>query len=422
MGHLLTARVRSINEWTGHRRLPHSGYAATPADRLVDSVGVNTHLWYDNSVYYNRYSDIIKPALIDMGIRHIRDGVRTGPGFGENGYFYTRVRELTAAGVRHTLTTSYNGAYSTETNWAQLPSVYQWCNGGIVAWTGVNEPDLYGPTGGGWPAATTAAQQNLWNVIQADATQVAAGVQVVSSSPTGSGPTTLGDQSPWCDVVDYHPYEGGRRPGQQVSSGLTQARAMGATEPVVWTECGYHHHLPATGHIPVSLLADGIYTPRMFLEYFRRGVYRSFSYELMDLWSSAGQDARFGWISNGGTPYLAYTATKNLLTVMADPGPAFTPAPLPHRVEGFAAAHTRSLLFGKRDGSHWLAIWRDVDVWNRTTKTDINVAAQPVTVDLAQPRQWSTFRPTTAATVDDEGYGRHIDLQISGEAVLVKVA
>lgn len=37
---------------------------ARRADDFVDSVGVNTHLYYNESVYYKRYNDLIKPKLL----------------------------------------------------------------------------------------------------------------------------------------------------------------------------------------------------------------------------------------------------------------------------------------------------------------------------------------------------------------------
>jgi len=55
--------------------LAPSGHAqpqpARSADSFVDSIGVNTHLYYDDSVYYKNYSDIIKPELQALDISTI---------------------------------------------------------------------------------------------------------------------------------------------------------------------------------------------------------------------------------------------------------------------------------------------------------------------------------------------------------------
>ena len=57
--------------------------AARAADAFVDSVGVNTHLHYNDTVY-NRFDDLIKPKLLASGIRHIRDGAYTYKGIDRN--------------------------------------------------------------------------------------------------------------------------------------------------------------------------------------------------------------------------------------------------------------------------------------------------------------------------------------------------
>ena len=46
---------------------------ARPADAFVDFVGVNTHLGYYDTAYGD-YEHILKPRLLELGVRHIRDG------------------------------------------------------------------------------------------------------------------------------------------------------------------------------------------------------------------------------------------------------------------------------------------------------------------------------------------------------------
>ena len=47
--------------------------SARPADAFVDYVGVNTHLGYSDTTYGD-YEGILKPRLLELGVRHIRDG------------------------------------------------------------------------------------------------------------------------------------------------------------------------------------------------------------------------------------------------------------------------------------------------------------------------------------------------------------
>ena len=46
---------------------------ARPADAFVDFVGVNTHVGYADTTYGD-YEGILKPRLLELGVRHIRDG------------------------------------------------------------------------------------------------------------------------------------------------------------------------------------------------------------------------------------------------------------------------------------------------------------------------------------------------------------
>ena len=54
---------------------PTKGVCETPvsADSIADSVGVNIHLHYDNTVYGN--FPLIQSLLTDLGVRHTRDGL-----------------------------------------------------------------------------------------------------------------------------------------------------------------------------------------------------------------------------------------------------------------------------------------------------------------------------------------------------------
>jgi len=47
--------------------------SARPAAAFVDFFGVNTHLGYSDTAYRD-YEGIVKPRLLELGVRHIRDG------------------------------------------------------------------------------------------------------------------------------------------------------------------------------------------------------------------------------------------------------------------------------------------------------------------------------------------------------------
>ncbi|MBV9334508.1 MAG: hypothetical protein JO243_01345, partial [Solirubrobacterales bacterium] len=67
-------------------------HPAREADAFVDSVGINTHLHYQGTVYDTAFKTIIRPKLLALGIRHVRDGAYTYAGAGPDDFYYQRCR------------------------------------------------------------------------------------------------------------------------------------------------------------------------------------------------------------------------------------------------------------------------------------------------------------------------------------------
>ncbi|MEK7080196.1 MAG: hypothetical protein AAB901_02805, partial [Patescibacteria group bacterium] len=47
--------------------------AARPASDFIDTIGVNIHVGYTDTVYGN-FAGIIKPRLLELGVSNVRDG------------------------------------------------------------------------------------------------------------------------------------------------------------------------------------------------------------------------------------------------------------------------------------------------------------------------------------------------------------
>ena len=67
-----------------------------PPTPFVESIGVNTHTFY-NDTAYNDFG-AIKARLAELGVRHIRENLAL-----ERPDQYERLNELTAMGVKSTL-------------------------------------------------------------------------------------------------------------------------------------------------------------------------------------------------------------------------------------------------------------------------------------------------------------------------------
>jgi hypothetical protein len=101
---------------------------AKSADSFVDSIGVNVHLTYGGTPY-ERFEDLIKPKLKELGIRHIRDGAY------QEEDFFQKVKSLAADGIKATLIFSGNPP-------SEVVATAKKLSGAIEAIEGPNESDL----------------------------------------------------------------------------------------------------------------------------------------------------------------------------------------------------------------------------------------------------------------------------------------
>ena len=140
---------------------------------------------------------------------------------------------------------------------------------------------------------------------------------------------TAGDLSQNADYANGHMYPGGYRPSNEISQITAAIRGSIANKPLVTTEAGYHNAMNTTnGHRPVPEDVAGVYLPRLLLEHYLRGEKRLYSYELIDEFADPGltnPEANFGLLRRDWSPKPAFTAMKNTLALLDDPGPSFTP-------------------------------------------------------------------------------------------------
>jgi hypothetical protein len=138
-------------------------------------------------------------------------------------------------------------------------------------------------------------------------------------------------------------------------------------KPVQSTEAGYHNDIHTGG---LSEEAEGKYTARMFAEFFRRGVYRTYKYELVDE-GQPGREGVFGLLRNDLSEKPSFRAVKNLIAILSDKGPYFQPGTLNYMLNG-SFENVRPILFQKRNGDFYLMAWMEVSSWDFTTKIDLH--------------------------------------------------
>jgi len=406
---------------------------AKRADALVESMCVNTHWRYLDTVYGSEYQGI-KQKLLELGVRHIRDG-------GTSDDFVGKLKQLASKGVKttlvidpHYISLAPNSSYWTKDSPTYInPFVKKVGTNVIDAVEGLNEIDLNyenyywrrsdkqklndNPKSSlYWGKYARSVTKDTWNALKKD--PVTARVKVIGPSLARwyeySSPNPVGDLSAYVDWGNFHPYPHNGNPTDGYFSynslkyyylhgnfpsvnidkyphSLVVYSRPYKSKPMAATETGY---FTGTDNKAISEKVHGKYMPRLFLEYFRKGIVRTCSYELVDEGKDLGwMEANFGLLRNDVSPKPAYTALKNLINLFQDRGPSFTPGSLNYTLAvNPPPAYNRKeyvhdLLLQKRDGSFYLALWHEIsnaDISRKPTR-EIAPPPMPTTVSFKTP-------------------------------------
>jgi hypothetical protein len=369
--------------------LPSAVYAQKTwqANRFVGSVGINVHLHFNDTLYRDNFP-LIKSRLLELGVRHIRDGLVDAT---EWTTYYDRLNELGAAGIKCTLIVHPDDDIAL---WLDYPSRVPEC---FHAYEGPNEFDLNRRRLPDWVEVlrdTVIRLGSIRDVPGLDRYQVYG-----PSLITKKAYNDLGDISPYIDVANTHHYFAGRNPETRgwgphgygsMNFNLRLVDHYSAPMPIVTTEAGYRDDPDAEAGRPsgegtidtVPLDIAGIYMPRILLMKFRAGYKRTFLYELADYWKSGS----YGLLDEQGAPKPAFTAVKNLLNLLSDPGPQFSVTPLDYSIDD-APGSLYDMAFQKRDGRYYIALWMGVESWDPIALQYRNPKPRTVTLDLPEAMQ-----------------------------------
>jgi len=353
---------------------------STPAfaDRFADSVGVNVHMHYAGTLYTD--FELVRARFAELGVRHLRDGLYdTGTTWQ---VYYDRHNALGAMGVKGLFTVAAPSVpeETLRTYPARLSSSFE-------AYEGINEYDLSGVTT--WPSLLRQSMVQLHALRQQPSlSKFPLYGPALSMSPAAFD--ALGNVSAYYDVANLHYYMAGRHPGTygwgdggygSIDWNLAFAKRYAPGKSIVTTETGYWDD-PAVGDSAPAAIV-GRYMPRLLLEQFRKGVQRTYIYELIDD-PTPGISARsgFGMIAADGSSKPSFRAVAGLMRVFSDRGADVTPQSFTYSLEG-GDANLRQMAFQKRDGTMLLALWIETasfDVGSRQM-----IAVPPQTVRISAP-------------------------------------
>ncbi len=427
---------------------------AIATERFIDSLGVCTHWGYGDTVYGQNYP-AVKQALIDLGIRHVRDGL-----------FSNRPQDLAASGIKTTmvadLPNNYNGSIA---DVQSLVSQVQSANGtvpgsAIDSIEGPNEPDFFwsrfGKTynGSGFPNGPVQYLKDLYTTAKGNSATASLSIYGIALGQTygyGGNPLANGSLAGSVDNGNFHPYPGGNPfsfhysydtidwyigHGPQPSANIDEwpfafdvYQPPYGIKPMVATETGYY---TGSANGSQSQTAFAKYVPRLFLEYFRRGVRRTFDYELIDLFNDLGNDQdNRGLLYNNITPKPAFTALQSLIALIQEPGATFVPAnaQLAYTVTppaGYGSTqYVHHLLMQKSNGIYYLVIYHEIgdscaydSAGNALTGADRDITPPDMPCSISLP---STITGAILYSFDANWKLQPSNLPITSQAIQVNV-
>lgn len=385
--------------------------AQSSADSFVSSASVQTHLGYSGGVYDTQWSTVIRPRLLELGVRHIRERM------GTNATVIARTKDLAANGIKLTAGCWADGDYTDASQCVAKANAYG--PETIDAFDGQNEMEQLGT---GWEVKFTNWQKAQWQAYQASPVWRTRPVFANTLAHYQSA-ASLGDLSGYMTHGNVHSYPCGVNAQCLPSNVKTWQQAwdrIDGADPEVATETGIHT-CPTCAGIGMSPLAQAKLVSRLWFEYWNAGVYRTNYYELIDQGvSTSDREKNWGLLQNNGTPKPSFTVTKNIIALLKDPG-GHQPVSILGVTLTDADPATHHTTLAKGNGTVLVALWQEKPVWDASAKRDITNAPDPVGVEFESPRAWKLYQPRTGLAAIKSGTNQRIVVDVPDEVVLLEV-
>ncbi len=383
------------------------------ATSFLDSVGVNVHMSYFDTAY--RHWERVRAKLVELGVRHVRDGAC--PGCAEQ---RQRLQALAAAGIR---TDYIMGRPGDSPSIRKLVAMVAGpMRSTVDALEGPNEFDRGSPHA--WVRRLRRYQHRLYRAVRSAPSL--AGVPVFGPTLVFGGDfRRLGSLARYTDFGNVHPYSGGKVPAANLGFNRRKEKLVAPRRPLVASEAGFHNaRYSRDGNRPVSERAQAEYVPRLFLDFFRSGVSRTYVYELLDENanpSRSNAQKHYGLLRHNFSEKPAFRTLKALLHSLGPPSsPAFPLVPLDYGFAPGAPRDLRQLLLQTGPRTYSLVLWRNVSVWNTDALRTRRVRPRTVKVKLgggahaAAVRDLRRHKPVPAS-------GAGVKLRLTGMPKVVAI-
>jgi hypothetical protein len=371
--------------WTQSPGPASADMQARRAYDFVDSVGVNTHFSWSNTVYDSEF-DRLKTALADLGIKHVR----------QNASFPLSIRRVadlnSELGVRALMIVDN---YKPKDFWSrelETGSVSEQIDNaidklGANAFSGVEGPNEYDATLK--RAGNTDWAQDLRTYMAAihravNKNPAASALPVVAPSISRNDPAAfheLGDLSSITDLGNLHAYSGERPLDVALGDLLQLASIVNPGQPVLVTEYGLQTAINNWQAHPFTDRAKAKYLVRSMAAMFARPeIKRGYIYQLADTSPNPNLDdpqAHFGLLRNDISPTMAYHAVRNVMHMLCDADSALKPRSLKASLSG-DLQNVRTILLQKGSDVFYLLLWQEVTSYEK-----------PKPSNLLRQREWT---------------------------------
>lgn len=356
------------------------GVQALQSDLAADAVGVNTHLSYTGTIYDTSFTSIIKPKLLELGTRHIRDNPSS-------------ISNMTIRGRYQDLAT--NGIKTLLINWDQTDQGKNYVEAvnttaGFQVIEAVEPPNERDNSGAGWEAILKTFMETMYPAYKGDVDTLSIPILGPSFANGRDAPGTFATAFPgavsYMDYGNIHNYSGvypegpqGSGWGRSLIQHLGYYSALSGSKTIWSTENGFKLSEGVVGHPEVTQRAAAKYLPRVFLYQLKNNVPRCYIYQLVN------NSEDFGIINTDGSNRLQFTSIKNYIAMFADPGSPFSPGTLNYSFTG-TMTDIQHMLFQKRNGRFYVVVWLAVSSSSggttAGTAADIEPTARSLTLNL----------------------------------------
>jgi len=245
---------------------------------------------------------------------------------------------------------------------------------------------------------------------------------------------SLPNISPYVDAGSVHFYAGnGRQPsgfgGGNFAAlyGWCEAAATPGKSLAV-TECGQTTAgRPGQGGCDEATQAK--YVLNQMFDTAAMGADRAYLYQLMDdtpdgdPTGSGGAEAHFGLFDSQWRAKPAAQALANVKALLAGTPLHFAPKIPLYRVSGVthAGAAGDCVSVSKSDGSTFLVVWNEPQIWDPKANAAVAPPADRVTVDFGGDYSYKVYDPFVGLHVIAAGRGSRVSVNVLGSPIMVQI-